>query len=373
MIQCKGLLTGLLVFFVVLGSVVGVTGKRGPYKNVTRLRWAGPPGSEPGSYEDFIRQYNLISIPPLEIREVYRTVGRGKGDHILIVVEESLYPLIESGLMGYVADLEAEGYTVTVVLDTAFGGTPMELRNYLQSIYNSEGLCGALLMGDLPIAWHESTWDKGGHEEYPCDYFFMDLDGQWFDIDENGIYDQHSGDRLPEIWEGRMIASPLGENEADYIINLFGKSASYRQGTFPQSHRGLTFIDDDWSNWTTCGMDSIYSSQVKVVNDHQSTVADTYRLELGEGYESIQLCAHSWPEGHVFSSRPCDCAAYAHAYIESDSPRECQLRIGGKDGFKVWLNGEEILTDADGTVGIDDDHIPVSLNEGVNSLLVKVA
>lgn len=369
MIQRRGL---LIAFLVVLVNIVGTTLGEEFYKNVTRLRWAGPPGSEPGIYEDFIQQRNLFSIPPLEIRQVYRSPERVKGDRILIVVEENLHPLIEQALMGYVNDLESEGYTVTVVLDTAFGGTPMEFRNYLRSVYNSEGLSGALLVGDLPIGWHESTWDDGGHEEYPCDYFFMDLDGQWSDTDQDGIYDEHSGDRLPEIWTGRMVASPLSGNEADFINDLFSKSASYRQGTLTLPPRGLTFIDDDWSYWTTCGMDSIYLSQVKVVNDHQSTVADTYQIELGEGYESIQVCAHSWPGGHHFSSRPCDCAAYAHAYIESDSHQECELRIGGRDGFKVWLNGEEILADANGTDGVDDDHIGVTLNEGVNSLLVKV-
>jgi len=372
MIQHKVFLAFSLIFLA-WGNIGIAAGNGDLYENVTRLRWVGPPGSEPGSYGDFIREHDLISIPPLTIREVYRTAKKIKGDHILIVVEESLYPLIETGLMGYVGDLEVQGYTVTVVLDTAFGGTAMGLRNYLQSIYNSEGLSGALLIGNLPIGWHESTWDDGVYEDYPCDYFFMDLDGEWFDIDDNGIYDLHSGDRLPEIWVGRMIASPLGGDEATYINNLLSKSASYRQGNLTQPRRGLTFIDDDWSGWTTCGMDSIYPSQVKVVNDNQSTVADSYKIELGEGYETIQVCAHSWSGGHHFSSKPCYCASYAHAYIQSQSSQECELRIGGKDGFKVWLNGEEILTDADGTQGIDDDHCPVTLNGGVNSLLVKVA
>jgi hypothetical protein len=101
-------------------------------------------------------------------------------------------------------------------------------------------------------------------------------------------------------------------------------------------------------------------------------VADTYAVELGTGYETIQVCAHSWPGGHTFSSRPCDCAAYAHAYVESDSTQDCQLRIQGQDGFKVWLNGSEILTDANGTQGYEVDVVSVTLEEGVNNLLVKV-
>ena len=339
MILRRWKLTLCLVFLTLFAFVPAASGSEDLYQNITRLRWAGPPGTEPGSYQDFITEHNLFTAPPMTIREVYRTPAKALDNHVLIAVEESLYPLIETGLGGYVSDLEAEGYTVTVVLDTAFGGTPMEFRDYLSSVYDSVGLVGALLIGDLPVPWHESIWDDGEYENYPCDYFFMDLDGVWLDNDINGIYDQHSGDRLPEIWVGRMAASPLSGSEADYVNNLLDKIASYRDGTLAQPQRGLTFIDDDWSYWETCGMDSIYPSGVKFSNDHQTTVADTYAIELETRYETIQVCAHSWPGGHAFSSRPCDCASYAHAYIESDSTRACQLRIGGKDAFKVWLNG----------------------------------
>jgi len=371
--QNRWLWTVCFSFWMIFSLVPAVFGEENLYENVTRLRWAGPPGTEPGSYQDFITENNLFTAPPLTIRQIYRTQAKPLDNHVLIAVEESLYPLIEAGLGGYVSDLEAEGYTVTVVLDTAFGGTPMEFRDYLNSVYDSVGLVGALLVGDLPVPWHESTWDDGTYENYPCDYFYMDLNGDWLDNDTNGIYDQHSGDRLPEIWVGRMAASPLSGNEADYVNNLLAKIASYRDGLLAQPQRGLTFIDDDWSYWETCGMDSIYSSWVKVSNDHQTTVADTYAIELEMGYETIQVCAHSWPGGHAFSSRPCDCASYAHVYIESDSSRNCQLRISGQDGFKVWLNGSLILTDANGTQGYEVDLVSATLNQGINSLLVKVA
>ncbi|KPL18313.1 MAG: hypothetical protein AMJ92_08740, partial [candidate division Zixibacteria bacterium SM23_81] len=129
--------------------------------------------------QDFITENNLFTAPPLTIRQIYRTQAKPLDNHVLIAVEESLYPLIEAGLGGYVSDLEAEGYTVTVVLDTAFGGTPAEVRDYLSSVYTSDGLIGALLIGDLPVPWHESTWDDGTYENYPCDYFYMEITSTW--------------------------------------------------------------------------------------------------------------------------------------------------------------------------------------------------
>jgi len=343
------------------------------YQDTERLRWAGPPGTGPGSYEEFVAAHGLHRPPPLKIRFTQQPEGKSLDNHVLVVVEEGLYPQIETALLEYVSDLEFQGYAVTVVTDTAFGGTPMEFRAFLASIYGSQGLVGALLVGDLPVPWHESTWDDGEYENYPCDYFFMDLDGTWSDVDINGIYDEHTGDRLPEIWVSRMTASTLGGTEADHVSALLAKIAAYRNGSLVQPQQGITFIDDDWSYWETCGMDFIYGSQVKVSNDHQTTVADTYAVELSTGYETIQVCAHSWPGGHQFSSRPCDCAAYAHAYVVSDSTRSCDFRIQGQDGFKVWLNGGEILTDPDGTDDYLVDIVPVTLDSGTNNLLVKTA
>ena len=341
------------------------------YRDTERLRWAGPPGSEPGSYEDFIAARGLDPAPPLKIRLIRQPDEKSLDNHVLVVIEENLYPQVETALTGYISDLEYQGYAVTVLTDTAFGGTPMEFRTFLASLYGSQGLDGALLIGDLPVPWHESTWDDGDYENYPCDYFYMDLDGTWSDVDINGIYDEHTGNRLPEIWVGRMTASTLAGTEADHVNALLAKIAAYRHGLLAQPQRGITFIDDDWSYWEACGMDLIYGSQVKVSNDHQTTVADTYAVELSTGYETIQVCAHSWPGGHQFSSRPCDCAGYAHTYVVSDSARTCYFRIQGQDGFKVWLNGSEILTDPDGTSGTGDI-VSTALDSGVNRLLVKV-
>ena len=34
-----------------------------------------------------------------------------------------------------------------------------------------------MFVGDLPAAWYEcEIW---GHEEFPCDLYYMDLDGSW--------------------------------------------------------------------------------------------------------------------------------------------------------------------------------------------------
>ena len=65
--------------------------------------------------------------------------------------------------------------------------------------------------------------------------------------------------------------------------------------------------------------------------------------------------------------------AYASATIISPDNREVQLRFGSDDNGKVWLNGHEVITEPDGGwATLDENIVPVKLNQGVNSILVKI-
>ena len=59
--------------------------------------------------------------------------------------------------------------------------------------------------------------------------------------------------------------------------------------------------------------------------------------------------------------------------MTSPDEQGVQLRFGSDDKAKVWLNGEEVFTHIKSDVrGIDQHVIPVSLEAGENSILVKV-
>ncbi len=65
--------------------------------------------------------------------------------------------------------------------------------------------------------------------------------------------------------------------------------------------------------------------------------------------------------------------AYAWATIYSPDNREVQLRFGSDDNGKVWLNGHEVITEPDGGwATLDENIVSVKLNQGKNSILVKV-
>ncbi len=65
--------------------------------------------------------------------------------------------------------------------------------------------------------------------------------------------------------------------------------------------------------------------------------------------------------------------AYATATITSPEERQVQFRFDSDDQGKMWLNGEEIYANSqDKSISLDREIIPVTLNAGKNTVLVKV-
>ncbi len=67
--------------------------------------------------------------------------------------------------------------------------------------------------------------------------------------------------------------------------------------------------------------------------------------------------------------------AYAFNQIDSPIEQKIILSVGSNDGVKVWLNGKKIHEVHPRTgrwLQIDDDYVPVTLNKGLNNLMIKV-
>lgn len=270
-------------------------------------RWIDSEGRKPITYEEwkdrlppvrpFEAGYSYRSwVPPLP-RRVPALALEGK---ILIIVNSGIKDGIQLSLNQYSSDLETEGYNV--IVSTVSGGTPEDLRAYLQSELVGN-LVGCVLIGDLPVPWFEldSDW---GHEEFPCDLFYMDLDGTWGDTDNDGKIDTHSpgnGDTKPEIWVGRLTASPLTGNEIELLKNYFTKNHKYRMGNLSVNKRALMYRDDPWYYYgnNTIGLDLAYGD-VTVVYKKEISSPDDYKQRLTQGYEWVHLVVHSSYLQHGF-------------------------------------------------------------------------
>lgn len=145
-------------------------------------RWIDSQGREPTTYEEW--KSKQPPTAPFKVGQPYKTwfpppvkgfPAPPSAGKILLIVNSGIKESIQSSLDQYISDLEAEEYTVTV--STISGGTREDLRTYLQSEL-SGNLVGCVLIGDLPVPWFEID-----SSEFPCDLFYMDLDGTWIDED----------------------------------------------------------------------------------------------------------------------------------------------------------------------------------------------
>ncbi|MEA3266225.1 MAG: C25 family cysteine peptidase, partial [Candidatus Fermentibacteria bacterium] len=220
------------------------------------------------------------------------------GNTVLVVVADYVATPLAAELSQFQTDLTSEGWSV--VVQNMSGGTAADLKELL---LNTPDIDGAIFVGFLPCAWFEDTcWTAPSSEEFPCELYFMDLDGVWADTDSDSLFDSHTGDVAPEIWLGRIDAHAADfGSEVQMLSQYFQKNHLYRTGSLTPPSRALAFIDDDWSSYTDCGLNSIYgASDVTVVNSESQTTAQNYLSRLSEGYEFVHLMAHSCPWGHTF-------------------------------------------------------------------------
>jgi hypothetical protein len=251
------------------------------------------------------------ALQPFQYEHVhseYPLGSAGSSSRVAVMVNADLWEPIQASLELHALDLAGEGFGVDIY--TVSGGTPEEMRGLLQFLY-AEGLKGAIFVGDLPVAWYEldGCYDPPYpfHLEFPCDFFYMDLNGVFGDGDADGLYDYHTGERAPDIWIGRLTASPLtagGSTEIELLENYFRKNHLYRCNLAPLAHRGLAYLDDDcvFLTYHLNILQTEFIGGCTAISDPWTTWDADYENTLTEPHELIQLWAHSNPVSHGFTN-----------------------------------------------------------------------
>ncbi|MFX1293726.1 MAG: C25 family cysteine peptidase [Promethearchaeota archaeon] len=246
---------------------------------------------------------------------VQNTIDRNKqtvnnNKMIFIMVNSTIYDSLNASLTQLKNDLENIGKSPSFYNYSPQGlPTNDELAEAysLRSVFIGQmaWLEGAILIGKFPIAYYNIS-----NSVFPCDLFYMDLDGQWTDNDNDRVFDNHTdgalGDRDPEIWIGRIDASMMSStNEITAITNYLLKNHLYRNGTLQRPHNSLVYIDDDWTPWTSEWANDIkkaYTNQT-VISVNTTTDDDHYENELtNTSYEWVHLFVHSYYDKHMFYS-----------------------------------------------------------------------
>ena len=310
----------LVLSLILFCSINALSQERYDYSNITRLHWANP-NQKPITYDEYLRKNTFSQNANLTL--ISSTIRENEVP-ICIIVNSQLYPEIETHIDTYISDLEREGYA-PLLYSMENDNDVTNLRLFLLSEWEENNIIGAVLIGDLPVPWYEMIqWDED-YVQFPCDLYFMDLDGTWYDEDENGIFDDHDGEMEADIWIGRLYASPLTMydiTETDAINNYFDKNHAYRTGSQRLEDHALAFIDDDWQS---SGWQYILQQAYPQTDDYHSpelTTREVYinRVQKASNhqYESMLLCAHSWPQGHAFTQQVGDGYFYNNEVEELD-------------------------------------------------------
>lgn len=248
----------------------------------------------------------LLSSVPLEMN-----LGR-----ICIVVHQNVRTDMATALSQYETDLNAMGFDIVTYVYVS--GTPEDLRAHLATLYQqTESLVGAVLIGNIPYIIYEMMQDWGSGQEYedfPCDIFYMDLDGSWSDTlasglvqPNNGKFDTRGGDLDLEIWVSRLRTDNLVSlgSESDILITYFDKNNRYRSGMMTPAPEALVYNDDDWAYMASNDasyLAMIYDSPaVTTISDEEQTTASDYmENHLTAPYEFVSIRSHGWSGGHGF-------------------------------------------------------------------------
>jgi hypothetical protein len=272
------------------------------YHKTVVTRWSGP--GQPLTYDQYRAANPEQLLAWSEIGRV--SPATDETGPVLVVVESTLQTPLALELDRYMDDLADAGWEP--ILLAWSGGTAENLRTVIQQYQVSDSILGAVLIGNLPQAWYElyEDWDNDGLPDepvmvqFPCDLYFMDLDGSWYDGTSNGILDTHLGPWPPDIFVGRLHTTTLSGNPVELMRNYLDKNHAFRSGQLYLPGRGLAYIDDDWaggaSQWAAALAQGV--GLVDQVSHPDSTRASDYLTRLDDGYYAYLLASHSWPQGH---------------------------------------------------------------------------
>ena len=336
--------------------------------SVAKLEWRSPHGELPGTYQGYLKKHPLT---PAEFTSPLYATPRDNVSlcNLSILVEKNLYPKIIMHLQSYIDDLTMEGFSVYA--QRISGGLPQEIKTWITTRYNM-GSTGFVFIGDITAAWAEVSGSV-----FPCDLFYMDVDGTWEDQDDDGDFETHlpgSGDLEPEVYVARIFARSLSPTNEEQLVNEYlDKVHAYRTGMLQQPWQGLEYVDEDWYDMDV-NLGYIYGNNITRHDYGYYTTANDYMEKIRKGQHFVQVCAHSYSGGHYFGTRPTESAVYSHSYIYSPLQQNLHLLMGSDDGIKTWLNGEMVNSkDRYGAWRKDMYNVEITLEKGWNRLLCKIS
>ncbi len=224
------------------------------------------------------------------------------GPLVDIVLDARLLTPLEAEISTFARDLEDAGFAVRI--DTMRSGNADNLKLHLEAITD---LVGSVFIGNLPVKWFRmiESFDEGDTtiEIFPCDYYYTDLNGIWYDVDDDGVLDSHDIDEnpQPEIWLGRIDASRLSYGEEVVLLKkYFAKNHAFRVGDMPIFPSALSYEYSDWHDFFSYRYRDFLEADI--MRDVSLFSASDYLRRIRNNmYEFVNVLCHSSPWRHYMS------------------------------------------------------------------------
>ena len=244
------------------------------------------------------------------------------GGTVYLVLPTELAQALQPELQRFGEDLAEEGLALEI--KAGQWTDPAQLRATLQQGWQTQGLVGAILVGDIPSIRYNHRPRTDYYHDYPTDMYYMDLDGGWQDQDGDGTYDQWDASE-PEIWVSRLRADnlPLLGDEVSLLRAYFDRNHAYRSGTLelPPERALVVYhnIDvlrsqqefDGWGASPDLLFDQVQvrgpASPQELSEDPGDPITQQARrdwlaaLQDPEGYQLMVLNTASYPTQHMFA------------------------------------------------------------------------
>lgn len=266
----------------------------------------------------------------------------------LLVVEDKLYPYVHNNLNDYAQIVSAKtGYDIEIVTVNS-RGSAVELRKRLSDL--RPRLLGCFFIGDVPYAQYQIEKDLQNkyNTTFPCDLYFMDLDGTWLDektspgregaftTGADGIFDRHIGRVSPEIFIGRLPYYKSSDSKPFHqLLNQYLKRLiRYWEQPDGIKRKALSYINHDWA--TSYGHARQNVSRLSPLenagftidayneaNNPRNISASDYMSKITSGqYSFVHLWAHSDWTSHEFGRRKVNKSYlyYPKVYLSSSRP-----------------------------------------------------
>jgi hypothetical protein len=297
------LLIMVLCFFAFTNKTTGQSLTKDDYSKLARL-FAVDVQLKGDSRENYANYQSTRSQAPFSHSKVL-TLNEKKANKevskILVIVTSEMYAQLPDKIARYANDIN-DAYGCQVIMESVTGGNHIDIKNLILS--HQTNLDGAVLIGDIAVSWYEveDDFEEYGYAVWPCDLYYMDLDGEWLDYNGNGIFDMHTGDLQPEIFVGRISTANMGKlwSEVAGLEHYLDKNHKFWIGSTPVNQKfGLTYTDHDWVMWNDFKTDINYlygsSNYDKIAwgEDPCFGKSDYLNRLKDDRYEFIQLSCHA--------------------------------------------------------------------------------